>query len=77
VAPNPVRMKEFAKILGRVLNRPAMFRVPELVLKIIFGESADIILKGQKVIPEKILSASFQFKFTQLKEALENLLMKL
>jgi uncharacterized protein (TIGR01777 family) len=75
-APNPVRMKELAKILGKVLKRPAIFRVPEFVLKIIFGESADTILKGQKVLPEKILNSSFQFKFTQLEDALENLFMK-
>jgi uncharacterized protein (TIGR01777 family) len=75
-AQNPVRMKEFAKTLGKVLKRPAIFRVPEFILKIIFGESADTILKGQKVLPSKMLNASFQFKFVQLKEALENLFMK-
>jgi uncharacterized protein (TIGR01777 family) len=75
-APNPVRMKEFAKTLGRILKRPAFFYVPEFVLKLIFGESVDTVTKGQKVLPDKILNASYNFKFPEIEEALLNLLRK-
>jgi uncharacterized protein (TIGR01777 family) len=75
-APNPVRMKEFAKTLGRVLKRPAFFNVPEFILKLIFGESALTVIKGQKVLPSKILNASYNFRFPKLKEALLNLFSK-
>ncbi|MDZ7764086.1 MAG: DUF1731 domain-containing protein [Melioribacteraceae bacterium] len=73
-APNPVRMKEFAEALGRVLNRPSLFKVPEFVLKIVVGEAADLVLKGSKVIPKRTLESGYKFKFIHLGEALKNIL---
>jgi uncharacterized protein (TIGR01777 family) len=75
-APNPVKMKEFSRTLGKVLKRPAIFYVPEFVLKLIFGKSAETVINGQKVLPEKILNASYNFKFPKIEEALLNLLIK-
>ena len=52
-APNPVRMKEFAKTLGKVLNRPSIFPVPKFVLKIVVGEAAEVVTASQKVDAQK------------------------
>ena len=73
-APNPVRMKEFAKTLGAVLHRPAFFPVPGLMLKILLGEMADVLLKGQRVLPKRALEMGYSFKFPRLEEALKEIL---
>jgi hypothetical protein len=73
-SPNPVRIKDFSKILGQILNRPSFFNVPSLVLKILLGESSEALLISQKVIPKKLLEAGFKFKYDLLEKALENLL---
>ncbi len=73
-APNPVRMKEFAKTLGKVLRRPSFFNVPGFVLKLVLGEGAEYLLHGSKVIPVKTLATGFKFNFTKLDEALTDIL---
>jgi uncharacterized protein len=73
-APSPVTNYTFSKELGSVLNRPSFFVVPEFVIRTLFGESADVILKGQNVIPKNLLDAGFKFQFPELNSALRNLL---
>ncbi|MDO0825495.1 TIGR01777 family oxidoreductase [Desulfosporosinus nitroreducens] len=72
VAPNPVRMGEFSKMLGYVLARPSWLPVPEILLKIALGQMAEMLLHGQRAVPRKVLSADFKYKFPKLKAALEN-----
>ncbi|MCL4550471.1 MAG: TIGR01777 family oxidoreductase [Bacteroidetes bacterium] len=74
VSPNPARMNEFCKTLGMVMKRPSMFRVPEFVLKIILGEAAQVILGGAKVIPKRTEGFGYKFEYSELTEALKNLL---
>ncbi|WP_459927570.1 TIGR01777 family oxidoreductase [Desulfosporosinus burensis] len=74
VAPNPVRMRDFSKILGKVLNRPSWLPVPEIVLKIALGQMAEMLLHGQRAVPKIILSTDFIYRFPRLKEALDNAL---
>lgn len=76
VSPNPVRMSDFVKTLGDVLSRPAYFRVPLLILKLILGERASVITISQRVIPHKLKNAGFVFKFETLETALKDLLIK-
>ena len=73
-SPNPVTMKEFAKTLGKVLHRPSFFTVPEFVLKLAVGEGAQSILSSLRVIPQKLIENSFQFKYEYLEPALISLL---
>ena len=63
--------KVIADVLNKKLWAPA---VPAFVLKLLFGEMANIILKGSRIDNEKIKAAGFQFKYPQLKPALEDLL---
>lgn len=73
-SPNPVRMKEFANTIGRILNRPSLFPVPILVLKLVVGEAADVVTASQKVSVEKLLKSGYKFKYTHLETALRDLL---
>ncbi|MBL6749623.1 MAG: TIGR01777 family protein, partial [Nevskia sp.] len=55
-APQPVRNRDFARTLARVLRRPALLRTPALALKALFGEMADILLTGQNAPPRRALA---------------------
>jgi len=73
-SPNPVRMREFAKTLGKVLHRPSFFTVPEFALKLAIGEGAQSILSSLRIIPKKLIQNSFRFKYEKLEPALISLL---
>ncbi|MGE4272805.1 MAG: TIGR01777 family oxidoreductase [Desulfitobacterium sp.] len=73
-SPAPVRMKDFSKILGEVLKRPSWFPVPEFVLKIVLGQMSEMLLHGQRAIPQKISDTGFEFIFPDLRPALEDAL---
>lgn len=70
-APEPVTMKEFCKILGKVLHRPSLMKVPGFAARLAFGQMADeMLLSGQKVLPKRLLNTNFNFKYTNVKQAL-------
>lgn len=73
-APNPLRNRELAKIIGKVLKRPAFAPAPGFVFKLIFGEMATVLLDGQRVAPQRLQELGYQFKFPHVEEALRNLL---
>ena len=73
-APMPVTNKEFSKTLSQVLNRPCLFNVPAFVLRLLLGESADLVLYGQCVLPTKLLNNDFKFQYPTLQIALKQLL---
>jgi hypothetical protein len=70
VAPNPVTNAVFTRELAAALHRPAVFPVPAFALKILFGEMSQVLLGGQRVIPQAALRAGFQFRYAELGEAL-------
>ena len=73
-APNPVRNRDLAAALGRVLNRPARLPAPGFMLRLVLGEFGSILLEGQKVIPHKLLQSGFLFHFPRIEEALAEIL---
>jgi uncharacterized protein (TIGR01777 family) len=70
-APTPVTMNELAKTLGEVLHRPSSMRAPEFALRLALGDSADVLLTGQRALPKKLLAAGYAFQHTSLRRALE------
>jgi uncharacterized protein (TIGR01777 family) len=67
--------KEFLKTAAKIMNRPFWsINVPEFLLRYLFGEMADIILKGQNVSNEKVKGNGFTFTFENIDKALNNLL---
>jgi len=70
VAPNPVTNADFTRELAAALHRPAILPVPAFALKILFGEMSQVLLGGQRVIPQAALHAGFQFQFSDLGQAL-------
>jgi hypothetical protein len=74
VAPHAVTNSDFTRELARALGRPAVFRVPGLALRLLFGEMAEVLLASQRVTPGAAQAAGFRFRFPQLAPALAGLL---
>lgn len=72
-SPNPNTNHFFSLALARRLERPCLFRVPAFVIKTLMGESSDLVLFGQKVVPQNLLDEGFTFSYPTLKEALKEL----
>lgn len=73
--PNPVTNGAFTEVLGRVLRRPTVARVPRFALKLAFGEMADeTMLVSQRVMPRRLLDGGFTFSHPGLEGALRHLL---
>ena len=75
-APRPVTNKEFSSALGRALHRPSWLPVPGFMIKLTLGELGEILLTGQRVIPEQALKAGYQFKYPDVDEALRTIFSK-
>jgi uncharacterized protein len=70
-APNPVRNTDFAAELGRALHRPSVMPLPGTILRFALRDFADeLLLGGQRVLPEKALLSGFEFKHATLRTAL-------
>lgn len=72
-APEAVTNATFSRQLAAMLSRPAWFRVPAFVLKLILGEGSDLLVKGQRVYPQRLLDAGYQFAYPKLKDALQQI----
>jgi uncharacterized protein (TIGR01777 family) len=75
-APKPVTNDELGKTIGKVLKRPHWFPVPSFVLKLILGEMSEVILKGQRVLPKRIMEYGYVFSYASLERALKHILLK-
>ncbi|PSC67365.1 epimerase family SDR39U1 chloroplastic-like isoform X2 [Micractinium conductrix] len=73
-APNPVRMGELCSALGSVMGRPSLVPVPDFALRTLLGEGASVVLEGQRVVPSRAQDAGFKFKYSQVQDALRNVL---
>ena len=73
VSPNPTTNHDFTKTLGDVLYRPTFLPLPEFAVSMVFGEMGDVLLLAStKVLPKRLEDAGFEFKFPELKPALEH-----
>lgn len=72
-APNPVTNADFTRELAHALHRPAIFPVPTIALKLMFGEMSEMLLGGQRVLPQAALAAGFTFRYPEIGSALADL----
>jgi uncharacterized protein (TIGR01777 family) len=69
-APDPVSNRSFSKTLGKVLGRPSLLPVPGLALRALYGEMAEIVTGGARVMPAKALVLGYEFAYPRLEPAL-------
>jgi len=70
VTPRPVRQREFALALGRIVHRPARLRVPGVALRVALGEMATLLLAGQRATPAALTAAEHPLRHPSLDGAL-------
>jgi uncharacterized protein len=73
-APAPVSNRDFSRALGRALKRPALLPVPGAALALLYGEMAEIVTEGARVVPAKALVLGYEFAHAHLDEALTSAL---
>ena len=73
-APEPVTNREFSHALGRALHRPSLLPVPGFALGLLYGEMAEIVTTGARVMPAKPLVLGYDFRHPELEEALRSAL---
>ncbi len=73
-APEPVRNRDLARAIGRVLHRPAFLPAPEVAIRLALGETADVVLASQRALPRKALALGYRFRFPEIGAALADLL---
>ena len=69
-APNPVRQRQFATALGRVLGRPALLPAPAFAVRLALGEAAAVVLESQRALPQAAANGGYRFAHTDVQEAL-------
>ncbi|MDA3927738.1 MAG: DUF1731 domain-containing protein, partial [Prolixibacteraceae bacterium] len=70
VAPTIVSNSAFTRILSKILRLPAFFTVPAFALRLLYGKASQIMIKGEKVKPVRLLEDGFQFKYKTIDSAL-------
>jgi uncharacterized protein len=75
VAPGPVTNAEFTATLARVLDRPAAFPVPAVVLRLLFGRMAqETVLASTRALPGQLRATGYAFQHETLEMALRHFL---
>jgi uncharacterized protein (TIGR01777 family) len=76
VAPHPLQNIEFTRIVAAAVRRPAIFPAPAFALRLLLGEMAGpLLLASQRVLPERLLSLGYSFRFDDLATTLRALLL--
>jgi uncharacterized protein (TIGR01777 family) len=74
-SPNPVTNAEFTRTLAHVLGRPARLPVPATALRLIYGAMAQsTLLASSRMLPARLGSLDYRFRFPDLLGALQHLL---
>lgn len=72
-APEPIQQWQMAKAIGKALKRPAFIPTPSFVLRLILGQMADeLLLTGNKVLPDRLLAEGFKFHFSKVETSVED-----
>ena len=72
-APLPVRNKEFASALARVLGRPSWLPAPSFALRAALGEMAEaLLLSSTRMRPARAMDLGYRFAFPELEPALRD-----
>jgi uncharacterized protein (TIGR01777 family) len=73
VAPQNISNKDFTKALAKALGRPAIFSIPEFVLKIVLGEASVLLTEGAEILPRNLTEGGFNFLYPDINSALKEI----
>lgn len=73
-SPSPVRNRDLARSIGKALHRPSFLRAPSPMVRLALGEFGDVVLKGQRIMPARLLDAGYAFSHEKIDEALPSVI---
>jgi uncharacterized protein (TIGR01777 family) len=76
IAAQPMPNRQFAKVLGKVMHRPAFIPAPAFAIRLLFGEMSTVVLDGQRVSAERLTGLGFRFRFPDAEAALMDICLK-
>jgi uncharacterized protein len=69
-SPNPTSQETFARTLAKCMHRPLFLKMPAFVVRLLFGEMGEcLLLKGQRVIPKRLINSGYTFSYPLLNDA--------
>ena len=75
-SPGPVRNSELTKVIQDLLNRPSLVPfIPAFSLRLVLGEFGNLILKGQRAMPGKLLDSGYRFAYPEITGALKQIIL--
>jgi uncharacterized protein (TIGR01777 family) len=74
VMPTPITNKDFTQSLAQAVHRSAFLKIPAWLLRFLLGDFSHLLLASQRVLPKRATEAGFQFQYSNIKEALKNIL---
>jgi len=74
VSPRPLTNKKFTEEVRDGAGGGVVLPAPAFGLKLALGEMAKVVLNSNRVVPKNFTSEGFEYKFPNLKEAIEDLI---
>lgn len=72
-SPHPVSQAQFARTLATTMRRPLFLKMPSILVRLLFGEMGEcLLLKGQRVLPSRLIEQGYQFHYSELADALRH-----
>ncbi|MFZ1704648.1 MAG: TIGR01777 family oxidoreductase [Saprospiraceae bacterium] len=77
VAPQEITNRQSIQSIAKLFPHVwLILSAPSIVLKLVLGEMSTVVLSGQRVIPQRLKDEGFTFHFTDIKEAIQDLMEK-
>ena len=76
ISPQPASNAEFMHMIAKILHRPYWFHIPAFLLRIPLGEMSVLLTEGRYAQPKRLIESGFQFRFGNLEDAMEDLLIR-
>ncbi|MBA2657110.1 MAG: TIGR01777 family protein [Tatlockia sp.] len=72
-APFPLSQAKFAQTLAKAMHRPLFLKIPAILIRKLFGEMGEcLLLRGQRVLPKRLLAEGFVFQYPKVALALNH-----
>ena len=72
-APKPVQYRDYVRMMGELVGKPANRKIPSFIMELTMGETASMVLHNRRMIPQRALETGYVFRFPEVKDALDDL----
>lgn len=70
-APNPISGYDFAQEIANYHHSKMILKIPESIIRIVFGEQSILMTEGQRAYPERLMNVGFVFESPTIKDFLK------